>query len=178
VGARRRTPNGDEVAYRLGRDLARHGVTVLSAFAPGIATEAHNGAISAGGRTVAVLGTGIDVVYPPALAPLAERIVNAGGTLVTAFPDGTMPQPGNFTLRNLTIATLADVMVVVEATVNSGALITAAAAADLGKPVMAVPGSIFSSLSAGCYQLFRDGSRLALSALDIMAELPGPMARS
>jgi DNA processing protein len=178
TGARRRTPYGEAVSERLAGDLARHGVTVLSPLAFGIELAAHQGAIEAGGRTVAVLGTGVDVVYPPAIAPLAERIVDAGGTLVSPFPDGTTPGPSNVPRRNLTVATLADVIVVIEATANSAALITAHAAIILGKPVMAVPGSYFSPLSAGCHQLLRDGARLVRNAHDVMAELPGRVATS
>jgi DNA processing protein len=178
IGARRRTPYGEVVSERLAGDLARYGVTVLSALAFGIEYAAHQGAIEAGGRTVAVLGTGIDIVYPPALAPLAERIVDAGGTLVSSFPDGTTPGSGNVPRRNVTMATLADVIVVVEATANSASLTTAHAAIILGKPVMAVPGSFFSPLSVGCHQLLRDGARLVRNAHDVMAELPGRVATS
>jgi DNA processing protein len=178
VGARRRTPYGEAVADRLAGDLARQGVIVLSGLALGIESAAHDGAIDADGCTVAVLGTGVDVVYPPAVAPLADRIQGAGGTLVSPFLDGTPPLAGNFPRRNLAMATLADVMVVVETTVNSGALITAEAARALGKPVMAVPGSVLSSLSVGCHQLLRDGAGFVQNARDILTELDLPEVQS
>jgi DNA processing protein len=171
VGARRGTPYGEAVAERLAGDLARHGVIILSALVPGIAAAAHQGAIEADSGPIAVLGTGDDVIYLSALVPLADRILRVGGTLVSPFPDGTRPGAGNFTDRNRVMATLADVMVVVEASVNSGALVTAQAAIALGKPVMAVPGSIFSPFSIGCHQLLHDGACIVLKAHDVLALL-------
>jgi DNA processing protein len=162
------------VAGRLAADLASRGVVVLSGLALGIDGAAHEGALDAGGCTVAVLGTGVDVVYPATHLGLASRIVAAGGALVSEFPDGTPPRRPHFPRRNGTIAALADLVVVVEAGEGSGALITADAALSLGRPVMAVPGSVFSAVSVGCHQLIRDGAGLVQNARDVLDELDGP----
>ena len=174
VGARRPTPYGEAVAEGLAADLARAGVIVVSGLALGIDAAAHEGALEGEGCTIAVLGTGVDVIYPAANTNLAARIVAAGGTLVSQFPDGTPPRRDHFPRRNLTMAALADVVVVVEAAEGSGALITAEAALSLSKTVMAVPGSVFSALSVGCHQLLRDGAALVQNARDVLAELDGP----
>ena len=159
------------MAEELALELARAGVIVISGLALGIDAAAHRGALNAGGVTVAVLGTGVDVIYPTAHTALAEAIVAGGGALVSQFPDGTAPRRHNFPARNYTIAQLADVVVVVEAAEGSGALITAEAALDLHKEVMAVPGSIFSPLSVGTHGLLRDGAGLVQNARDVMAAL-------
>jgi DNA processing protein len=169
VGARRPTPYGEAVAERLAADLAAAGVVVVSGLALGIDAAAHEGALQVGGCTVAVLGTGVDVIYPAAHVELAGRIAAGGGALVSQFPAGTRPQRGNFPRRNWTIAALADVVVVVEAAEGSGALITAEAALALDREVMAVPGSVFSPLSVGCHQLLRDGAGLVQNARDVLA---------
>jgi DNA processing protein len=171
VGARRPTPYGEAVAERLATDLARAGVVVVSGLAVGVDSAAHEGALLAEGWTVAVLGTGVDVIYPAANTGLADRIVAAGGALVSQFPDGTRPQRSNFPRRNRTMAALSNLVVVVEAAAGSGALITADAALSLGKPVLAVPGSVFSHLSVGCHQLLRDGAGLVQNARDVMVAL-------
>lgn len=176
VGARRPTPYGEAVAERLATDLARAGVVVVSGLAVGVDAAAHEGALLGGGRTIAVLGTGVDVVYPAANGPLAARILEGGGALVSQFPDGTPPRREHFPRRNWTMAALADLVVVVEAAEGSGALITADAALAQGGTVMAVPGSIFSPLSVGCHQLLRDGAGLVQNARDVLAELHGPTA--
>ena len=123
---------------------------------------------------MAVLGSGVDVVYPAANGDLARRLLAAGGALVSQFPEGTPPRREHFPRRNWTIAALSDLVVVVEAAEGSGALITADAALHLGKQVMAVPGSVFSPLSVGCHQLLRDGAALVQNARDVLAELSGP----
>jgi DNA processing protein len=117
------------------------------------------------------MGTGVDIVYPAAHFRLAEEIVAAGGALVSQFPNGTSPRRQNFPARNITLAALSDVVVVVEAVQGSGALITAEAALDLHKEVMAVPGSIFSPLSVGTHALIRDGAGLVQNARDVLAAL-------
>ena len=132
---------------------------------------AHRGALLAGGITLAVMGTGVDVIYPAANATLAEDILAGGGALVSQFPNGTSPRRHNFPARNVTIAALSDAVVVVEAVQGSGALITAEAALDLHKEVMAVPGSIFSPLSVGTHALIRDGAGLVQNARDVLAAL-------
>ena len=171
VGSRRPSPYGEAVAEQLAADLARAGVIVVSGLALGCDAAAHRGALVGGGMTVAVMGTGVDIVYPAAHARLAEEILGAGGALVSQFPNGTEPRRHHFPARNLTIAALSDAVVVVEAVQGSGALITAEAALDLHKEVMAVPGSIFSPLSVGTHALIRDGAGLVQNARDILAAL-------
>ena len=171
VGSRRPSPYGEAVAEQLGLELARAGVVVVSGLAIGIDAAAHRGALNAGGVTVAVLGTGVDVIYPAAHTVLAEAIVGAGGALVSQFADGTAPRRHHFPARNHTIAALSDVVVVVEAAEGSGALITAEAALDLNKEVMAVPGSVFSPLSVGTHGLLRDGAGLVQNARDVLVAL-------
>lgn len=171
VGSRRPSPYGEAVAEQLGLELARAGVVVVSGLALGIDAAAHRGALNAAGVTVAVLGTGVDVIYPAAHASLAEQILAAGGALVSQFPDGTAPRRHNFPARNYTMAALSDAVVVVEAAEGSGALITAEAALDLHKEVMAVPGSVFSPLSVGAHGLIRDGAALVQNSRDVLAAL-------
>lgn len=171
VGSRRPSPYGEAVAEQLALELARSGVVVISGLALGIDAAAHRGALDGGGVTVAVLGTGVDLVYPSSHLYLAEAIVAGGGALVSQFPDGTLPRRHNFPARNHTIAALSDVVVVVEAAEGSGALITAEAALELHKEVMAVPGSVFSPLSVGAHQLLRDGAGLVQNSRDVLAAL-------
>jgi len=169
VGSRRPSPYGEAVAEQLATDLARAGVMVVSGLALGIDAAAHRGALNGGGITVAVMGTGVDVVYPASNSRLAEEILAGGGALVSQFPDGTIPRRQNFPARNWTMAAIADVVVVVEAGAGSGALITSDAALHLHKEVMAVPGSVFSPLSVGTHGLLRDGAGLVQNARDILA---------
>jgi DNA processing protein len=171
VGSRRPTPYGEAVAEELALELARAGVVIVSGLAVGIDAAAHRGALNAGGVTVAVMGTGVDIIYPAAHTVLAEAILAGGGALVSQFPDGTAPRRHNFPARNYTMAAIADVVVVVEAAEGSGALITAEAALDLHKEVMAVPGSVFSPQSVGTHGLLRDGAGLVQNARDVLAIL-------
>jgi DNA processing protein len=171
VGSRRPSPYGEAVAERLAGDLAAAGVVVVSGLALGVDAAAHEGALAAAGCTIAVLGTGVDIVYPRSNADLAARILEGGGALASQFPDGTPPARANFPRRNWAIAALSDVVVVVEAAEGSGGLITAEAALALGRDVMAVPGSVFSPLSVGCHQLIRDGAGLVQNARDVLAVL-------
>ena len=171
VGSRRPSPYGEAVAEQLAADLARAKVIVVSGLALGIDAAAHRGALNGGGVTVAVMGTGVDIVYPAAHSRLAEEILSAGGALVSPFPDGTVPRRQNFPARNWTMAAISDVVVVVEAGEGSGALITAEAALHLHKEVMAVPGSVFSALSVGTHGLLRDGAGLVQNARDVIAVL-------
>lgn len=173
VGSRQPTPYGEAVAERLAQDLAEAGAAIVSGLALGIDAAAHRGALKAGGYTAAVLGTGVDVVYPYSNRPLADRILKGGGALLSQFPDGTPPRRQHFPRRNWTMAALTEVVVVVEAAEGSGALITAEAALGLGRTVMAVPGSVFSPLSVGCHQLLRDGAGLVQNARDVLAEVGG-----
>jgi DNA processing protein len=176
VGARRATPYGLEVAEQLASDLAARGITVVSGFARGVDTAAHRGALAAGGRTIAVLGAGIDVLYPPENRALAREIV-AHGALLSQFPPGTPPLPYNFPARNRTLAALVLGVVVVEAAERSGSLITAGFAGDLGREVFAVPGKITSPTSVGTHRLLRDGATLVERWNDVVQELPEPWRR-
>ncbi len=173
VGSRHATPYGLEMAERLAGDLAARGVTVVSGLARGIDSAAHRGALRAGGRTVAVLGSGGDVIYPPENRRLARHIQEQGA-VVSEFPPGTPPLAHHFPLRNRVIAGLALGVVVVEAAERSGALITAGWAADLGREVMAVPGRADSAASRGAHQLLREGAALVESWEDVVAQLPAP----
>src|SRR5881398_1331870 len=171
VGARAATPYGVEVAERLAGELAARGVTIVSGLARGIDTAAHRGALAAEGRTIAVLGCGIDVVYPPENARLMRQIAERGAVL-SQFPPGTPPLPYNFPTRNRTLAGLALGVVVVEAGERSGALVTAGYAGDLGREVFAVPGRITAEESRGTNALLRDGAILVRNWADVVQELP------
>jgi DNA processing protein len=173
VGSRRATPYGLDVAEMLAADLAARGVTIVSGLARGIDTAAHRGALAAGGRTLAVLGNGVDVIYPPENRELTAA-VERQGALISQFPGGTTPQPYHFPLRNRTIAGLALGVVVVEASERSGALITASLAADLGREVFAIPGRLTSDQSRGVHGLLRDGAILVRDWADVVQELPEP----
>jgi DNA processing protein len=170
VGARSASPLGRAIAGELAEALAQAGLTITSGLAVGIDAASHEGALAAGGRTVAVLGTGLDRVYPPENAGLAERIRPAGA-LVSEFPPGTGPQRQNFPRRNRVISGLALGTLVVEAAHGSGSLITAQRAADQGREVFAVPGSIRSPLSWGCHRLLRDGAHLVEEPADVLSNL-------
>jgi DNA processing protein len=171
VGSRRATPYGLEVAETLAADLAARGVTIVSGLARGIDTAAHRGALRVGGRTVAVLGSGVDVVYPPENGRLAEEIATRGA-LLSQFAPGTPPLPHHFPTRNAVIAGLSLAVVVVEAAERSGSLITARLAAELGREVLAVPGRVTAAESRGANRLIQDGAALALGWEDVVAALP------
>lgn len=171
VGSRRATTYGISQAERLAADLAMRGVTIVSGLARGVDTAAHRGALAAGGRTIAVLGTGVDIVYPPENAALAAEIVERGA-LVSQFPPGTPPMPWNFPIRNLVIAGLSLGVLVVEAAEKSGALITARLAGEIGREVFAIPGRITSDLSRGPHGLLQDGAKLVQEWTDVVQELP------
>jgi DNA processing protein len=171
VGSRRATTYGLEVAETLAADLAARGVTVVSGLARGIDSAAHRGALRVGGRTVAVLGSGVDVIYPPENRALAAEIAERGA-LVSQFPPGTPPLPQNFPTRNQVIAAMSLAVVVVEAAERSGSLITARLAAELGREVLAVPGRITAPESRGANQLIQDGAHVAMGWEDVVAVLP------
>jgi DNA processing protein len=171
VGSRRATFSGFEIARSIGGELGAAGIQVISGMALGIDAAAHRGALEAGGTTVAVLGCGIDVCYPPRHAELREQII-AAGSLITEEPEGAPPLKYNFPKRNRIIAALASAVVVVEATERSGALSTARWAADLGREVLAVPGSIRSRQSSGTNLLIRDGVRPFLGIGDLLEAVP------
>ncbi len=170
VGARAATRVGLAFARLLAADLATAGLTIVSGLARGIDTAAHQGALEAGGRTVAVLGSGLDRVYPAENAGLARAIAR-DGAVVSEFPPGTEPWKGNFPRRNRTIAGWARAVVVVEAGEKSGALLTARAALDEGRDVMAVPAHPTLPSAAGTNALLRDGAALVRDAGDVLSEL-------
>ena len=170
VGSRHASVSGNQTARAFAAHLAGQGLTIVSGLARGIDTAAHQGALSVNGLTLAVLGTGLDRVYPAANRTLADG-VQAHGALITELPLGTGPQRANFPRRNRLIAGLTGGVLVVEAARRSGSLITARLAAESGREVFAIPGSIHSPLARGCHQLIRDGARLVESADDILSEL-------
>jgi len=169
VGSRLTTHYGVEIARKLSYQLAYLGVTVVSGGARGIDSAAHQGALSAKGRTIAVLGTGINLVTPPENAELFERIA-ASGALVTQFPFNRPPDKQSFPIRNRIVAGMTLGAVVVEANLTSGALITANFANEYGRQVFAVPGRIDSPRSKGCHELIKKGAKLCESAEDILSE--------
>lgn len=171
VGSRHATSYGIQTAERLAEDLAARGITVVSGFARGIDTAAHRGALRGGGRTVAVLGSGVDVIYPSENRRLVDQVMKAGA-LLSQFPMGASPLQHHFPLRNRTIAGLCLGTVVVEAAEQSGALITAGYAGELGREVFAVPGSVNSATSRGSHRLIQDGAKLVQGWADVIAELP------
>jgi DNA processing protein len=173
VGARKCTNYGKEIAYRIASDLAEAGLTIVSGFAPGIDTAAHKAAIEKGKRTIAVLGTGIDEksIYPKSNLKLIDKILENGGAIISEFEPGTHGTKYTFPQRNRIISGLSLGVLVVEARMQSGALITANYAKEQGRKVFAVPGSIFSQASRGCHFLIKNGAKLVESAEDILMEL-------
>ena len=171
VGSRTATSYGLAVAERLAAELAGRGITVVSGLARGIDSAAHRGALRAGGRTLAVLGSGVDVIYPPENRRLAREI-EGHGAVISQFAPGTRPLAGHFPARNRVIAGLSLGVVVVEAAERSGSLITAGLAGELGREVMAVPGSVTSLQSVGAHRLIQDGAALVMSGEDVISQLP------
>lgn len=170
VGCRAASRDGLDAARRMAGALAGAGVTVVSGLARGIDAAAHQATLDAGGRTIAVLGSGLARPYPPEHAALADAIA-ASGAVVSEFPPDTPPRPWTFPLRNRLIAGLADAVVVVEAPERSGALITASAALDQGREVLVVPGRVGGGRNRGGHRLIRDGARLVESADDVLEDL-------
>ncbi len=171
VGSRRTTLYGQATAKKLGRDLAKLGFCVVSGLARGIDTCAHEGALEAGGRTAAVLGNGIDIVYPPENLGLYRRIEENGGAILSEFPFGRRADKQSFAMRNRIVAGMCRAIIVVESDVSGGSMITAKFAAEQGRMVFAVPGRIDQPSSAGCHQLIRDGATLLTSVDDVVSEL-------
>lgn len=172
VGSRRASPYGMNAAAHLARQLVSAGIGIVSGLARGIDAASHQAALDAGGVTIAVLGTGIDVVYPRSHGRLTSAIASRG-LLLTEFPAGTPPLAANFPVRNRVISGLTLGTVIVEATGRSGSLITARMAAEQGREVFAVPGSIFAAGSEGPHRLAQYGAKLVHDANDILEELPG-----
>lgn len=176
VGSRNPTPNGRDNAFQFAKYLTTCGLTITSGLALGIDSAAHQGALAAGGGTIAVCGTGVDEVYPQRNKALYEEIA-ARGTLVSEFPLGTPPRKEHFPRRNRLISGLSLGTLVVEAASRSGSLITARLASEQGREAFAIPGSIHNPMARGCHRLIRDGAKLVESARDILEEL-GPLVRA
>jgi DNA processing protein len=177
VGSRNASAYGLNVCKRLCRDLAWQGWTVVSGMARGIDSAAHSGALAGNGRTLAVMGTGLDVVYPRENRKLSESIA-ASGAILTEFPLGTPPEPGNFPLRNRLISGLSLGVVVVEATAKSGSLITARMALEQDRQVFAVPGPIGQQGVEGPHRLIKEGAKLVERAEDVIEELLPMLSRT
>ena len=170
VGSRRTTLYGQSVAKKLGAQLAQLGFCVVSGLARGIDTAAHEGALSVGGKTAAVLGCGIDIVYPPENLGLYRQIVETGAVL-SEFPFGRKADRQTFPMRNRVVSGICEGVVVVESDTSGGAMITARFAGEQGRLIFAVPGRIDQPTSQGCHQLIRDGAMLLTSVEDILSEL-------
>jgi len=175
VGSRNPTPAGREIAQDFAQKLAGHGLCITSGLALGIDAAAHKGAINANGITVAVAATGLDRIYPSRNRELAHQIAEQGA-IISEFPIGTEALPGHFPRRNRIISGLSLGVLVVEAAVRSGSLITAHEAMEQGREVFAIPGSIHNPLARGCHQLIREGAKLVESATDILDELAGKIS--
>ncbi|KAG0192353.1 hypothetical protein DFQ28_009453 [Apophysomyces sp. BC1034] len=171
VGSRNPTPQGSDNARLFAQALAAHGVCIVSGLALGIDGAAHRGALDGAGVTVAIIGSGADIVYPSRHAGLAAKLVEHGGAIVTEWPLGAAPLHHHFPQRNRLIAALVRGVLVVEAAPYSGSLITARLANDIGRDVFAIPGSIHSPMSRGCHRLIKDGAKLAETPHDVLTEL-------
>lgn len=173
VGSRNPSAGGSENAERFARYLAECGFAITSGLALGVDAAAHQGALNAGGRTIAVMGTGIDLIYPSRHRGLAQAILHSGGALVSEFPLGVSSLAANFPQRNRIISGLSGGTLVVEAAVQSGSLITASYALQHDREVFAIPGSIHNPMARGCHQLIRQGATLVETAQDIVDQLAG-----
>jgi DNA processing protein len=174
IGSRNPTAGGKDNARNFAGELARQGLTITSGMAAGIDSLAHEAALDAGKTTIAVMGTGLDIIYPDSGRKLAGRILERGA-LVSEFPPGTAPRRANFPSRNRIISGLSLGVLVIEAGLRSGTLITARLAAGQGRDVFALPGSIHNPLAKGCHRLIREGARLVESVAEVLQEL-GPLA--
>lgn len=174
VGSRRATPYGTATAIRLAQELARAGFVVVSGLARGIDAAAHQGALAAGGRTVAVLGCGVDVTYPPEMRELKDR-VRSHGSVLSELPLGAPPDPHHFPTRNRIISGMALGVLVIEAAADSGSLITAKLALEQGREVFAVPGNVGTKTSTGTNRLIKAGATLVETADDLIEQLVGQL---
>ncbi len=172
VGTRHPTPYGSGMAERLSNDLAGRGLVIISGLARGIDTASHRGAIAAKGKTIAVLGTGIDVMYPKENTRLTEQMVGLGGALISEFPVGTSPAPQNFPIRNRIISGMSAGVLVVEAAEYSGTRITSRLALEQNRDVYAVPGNVTNKNSGGPNTLIKQGAKLVATWEDVWEELP------
>ena len=175
VGSRNPTPQGEANARQFAKAFAEQGLCIVSGLALGVDGAAHDGALLGGGQTIAVVGTGLDRVYPKKHLALAHRIA-ANGLIISEFPIGTPPLTANFPKRNRIISGLSVGTLVVEAALKSGSLITARLASEQGKDVFAIPGSIHSPQSRGCHYLIKQGAKLVETAQDVMEELKIPLS--
>lgn len=175
VGSRNPTPQGEQNARQFAKAFAEQGLCIVSGLALGVDGAAHDGALLGGGSTIAVVGTGLDRVYPKKHLTLAHRIA-ANGLIISEFPIGTPPLNANFPKRNRIISGLSSGTLVVEAALKSGSLITARLASEQGKDVFAIPGSIHSPQSRGCHYLIKQGAKLVETAQDVMEELRIPLS--
>lgn len=171
VGARAASEGGLRMAHRLGMELAAKGFTVVSGLARGVDGAAHQGALDSGGRTIAVMGCGIDVIYPPEHRKLAEAIIEGGGAIISELPLGTQPMAENFPTRNRILSGLCLGVVIVEAAEKSGSLITARMALEQNRQVFAVPGSPLTGKTRGSNRLIRDGAKLVECVEDVIEEI-------
>lgn len=174
VGSRNPSTGGEQNALQFAQGLAKSGLTITSGMASGIDAKAHIGALEAGGKTIAVCGTGLDRIYPAKHKALAHQI-SLQGALVSEFAIGTSPIASNFPRRNRLISGLSLGCLVVEATIKSGTMITARLAAEQGKEVFAIPSSIHNPLAEGCHELIKQGAKLTGDITDIIEELPGQL---
>jgi len=172
VGTRHPTPYGSGMAERLSIDLAARGLVIISGLARGIDTASHRGAVAAKGKTVAVLGTGIDVMYPKENTRLTEQIIALGGALITEFPVGTSPAPQNFPIRNRIISGMSAGVLVIEAAEYSGTRITSRCALEQNRDVYAVPGNVTNKGSWGPNTLIKQGAKLVATWEDVWEDLP------
>lgn len=170
VGSRACTASGKETAQNIAADLTTLGVVITSGLAMGIDAFAHVGALKRDNSTVAVVATGLDIVYPSRHRKLATDILNRGGAIVSEFPPGTLPKPGHFPKRNRLISGLSQGVVVIEAALKSGSLITARTALEQNREVFAVPSAIYNEQAKGCHQLIKQGAKLVENVADIMEE--------
>ncbi len=170
VGSRHPTVTGKELAYQFASQLVQSGLHITSGLALGVDAAAHRGALSAGGKTLAVFGTGLNCIYPTSHRQLAEAI-SANGALISEFSPNEQPRPSHFPRRNRIISGLSLGVLVIEAALKSGSLITARFAAEQGRDVFAIPGSIHNPLARGCHQLIQTGAKLVETASDILEEL-------
>jgi len=171
VGTRRMTSYGREVSEKFSSELGNLGVTIISGLARGVDTAAHRACLSVGGKTVAVLGNGLDTIYPPENTNLATEIIKSGGAIVSEYPLGYPALPINFAVRNRIVSGLSDAVIVVEGAEKSGTLLTAGHAAEQGRTVFAIPGQITSPLSVAPLFLLKNGAKMATSVKDVLDEL-------
>lgn len=172
VGSRKATEYGKKVAFRLSKDLSERDIVIISGLAKGIDSHAHIGSLNVqNGKTIAVLGSGIKVIYPKENIELARQILRKGGCIISEYPPDDTPNKSNFPERNRIISGLSKGVVIVEASEKSGALITADFALEQGREVFAVPGNIYSTTSVGTNKLIQQGAKLVMAVEDILSEI-------